>query len=354
MKVLVTGARGFLGSHLVPYLIEKQYQVKVLLRPQSASSSKGNENHLSASGEYAFLKQVEVVEGDVTDLESFDKAAQNTEVMFHLAGYTGFLAVNNLEAKRMMWEVNVNGTTHAISICQKRDLTLVHMSSVVTVGAGFRSNQILNEKSSYMMKGKGLAYFDSKKEAEKRVLEACRENKLKAVILNPSSITGARDMKKRARSLQKKVAMGNFYFYSRGGINVVDVESVVKATENALHKGQRGERYILSGENLTMKQYFNIIAQCSGVSPPFIPVPGFLLKVIGYIGSLFCYFGFPVLSITREVALISTLYHWYDNTKAKKELDFAPQPAEKSIDSSIRWWKNAKYSGNQVYRKSEG
>ena len=357
MKVLVTGARGFLGSHLVPYLIEKRYQVKVLLRPPPLSPQKSSSlankhiNKLQVNKELNFLQLVEIVEGDITDLKSVDFAAQGVEALFHLAGYTG-LTVNDMEAKKMMREVNVNGTSNVISVCQKRDLKLVYMSSVVCIGASTRA-KVLNEESPYWMDNKGLSYFDTKKEGELRVIEACKKNKLRAIILNPSSVAGAGDMKKKARSLQKKVAKGNLYFYSRGGINVVDVESVVKATQKALHKGRIGERYILGGENLTIKEYFNTIAHCSGVRPPFILVPNILLKMMGFIGSLLCYFRLAFF-ITKEMALVSTLYHWYDSTKAKKELDFCPKPAKESINNSIRWWKDAKYLGNKRMKKNIG
>ena len=200
----------------------------------------------------------------------------------------------------------------------------VHFSSVAAIGAGFTPEEILNENSSYNISHLKLGYFDTKKEAE----EIVKNSGLDVVILNPSTIYGPRDSTKKSRSTQLKVARGKFLFYTPGGASIVHIDDVIKATLKAYEKGQKKERYILSGDNLTIKTLFYKIAKLSSVSPPPLYLPSPLIKLMGMLGVL-----------NKEVAIISTLYHFFDHSKAKRDLDFHPQPSDKALHDSLEWSK---------------
>jgi dihydroflavonol-4-reductase len=169
------------------------------------------------------------------------------------------------------------------------------------------------------------------------VQKACKAEKISAVILNPSTIYGAGDMQKQSRKIQAKVAQGRFPFYTSGGVSIVDVESVVKACLQAVEKGRQGERYILSGENISIKQLFSLIAKTTGVKPPFIHLNHFLLRILAETGAGLQKLGlsFPV---SRESARLASLYHWFDHAKASQELNFIPMKAEQAIENSVKWW----------------
>ena len=316
MKVLVTGASGFLGASLCKALCKKG-PVHVLLRPTSDKS------RLNGLNLY-FHK------GDVTDLDSFQQAAKGVELIFHLAGVVAHSAKN----LKTMEKVNVGGTAYAIEVCRTQGAKLIHISSVVAVGAS-KKPRVLNEESPYDPTLSEIGYFNTKKQAEVLVQEACKKGDISAVILNPSTIYGAGDMKKMSRKVQAKVAKGHFPFYTSGGVSVVDVESIVSACLQAVEKGRSGERYILSGENVSIKQLFSLIAEAAGVKAPFIHLSNFLLHPLAEIGTVLqrCGFSFP---INRESVRLASLYHWFDHAKASEELGFKPKSAKQAIENSVK------------------
>jgi dihydroflavonol-4-reductase len=238
-----------------------------------------------------------------------------------------------------MERINVGGTANVIEAClTKKVRRLVYLSSVTAVGAGFTPDQVLNENSEYNVKELDLGYFETKHQAEILVKRAHEQKNLDCVILNPSTIYGEGDAKKGSRKTQVKVAQGNFKFYTSGGVSIVAVEDVVSAILSAWKKGRSGERYILSGENITIEELFKIIAEEAGVPAPHTKMPNFVLFLLGRIGDTMERFGLKG-SLSTENAWTATMYHWFDNTKAKKELDFSPRPARAAIHNSVSWMK---------------
>ncbi len=321
-KVLVTGANGFLGSWLVRRLIADGHEVFSLVRKTSdLSELEGIPTN------YLY--------GDVTDLQSLMAAFPGMDAVFHLAG---LIAYKKSEREKME-KVNVQGTRNVVEACQAAHTPrLVYISSVVAVGAGFTADQILNEESAYNISHLNLGYFETKHEAEKIVKAACDRKEIDAVILNPSTIYGPGDARKGSRKTQLKVAQGKFKFYTSGGVNVVAVEDAVSGIVSAWKKGRTGERYILAGENLSIKRLFEIIAREAGQAPPKTLLPSFALHLIGMIGDLMGSLGMKS-PISRENAWTSTMFHWFDSSKAQRELDFKPRPAEMAISQSVKWIK---------------
>lgn len=321
-KVLVTGANGFLGSWLCRNLIDQGSQVCALVRKNSDLS------------ELRGLK-IDYRTGDVTDLHSLLDASQGIDTVFHLAGLIAY----KKSQRDAMERVNVGGTENVLEACRAQSIRkLVHLSSVVAVGAGFTPDQILNEESEFNVHHLNLGYFETKKKAEEKVQEACAKGRVDAVILNPSTIYGPGDAKKGSRNTQLKVAQGRFPYYTSGGVNVVAVEDAVAGILSAWRKGRTGERYILAGENLLIKDLFRIIALKSGQDAPDKEIPTFVLHALGISGDILSKMGIKS-SISRENAWTSTLYHWFDSSKAQTELDFKPRSAETAISQSVQWMK---------------
>lgn len=323
MKVLVTGANGFLGSWLTRALVNEGHEVSILVRPTSNLSE---------------LKGLDfkVRHGDVTDIFSLSEACVGMDAVFHLAGVIAY----KKNQRTLMEKVNVEGTRNVVEVCKQQKIKrLVYLSSVTAIGASFSPNEVLNEESEYRIHNLNLGYFETKKAAEDIVVEACKNNEIDAVILCPSTIYGAGDAKKGSRGVQVKVAQQKFKFYTSGGVSVVAVEDVIDGILKAWKNGKKGERYILSGENLTIQQLFTMIANEAGVTPPKVKIPNFILHIIGTIGDLFEAMGLSS-SISSENAYTSTMYHWFDSSKAKKELGFNPRPAKEAIHSSVQWMKD--------------
>lgn len=322
-KVLVTGASGFLGANLTRALSQQGHDVFALVRKSSDLSE--------LEGIACTL-----VYGDVTDRASLDKAFAGKEAIFHLAGLIAYKKAD----RQKMEIINVTGTQNVVDACLENNISrLIHMSSVVAVGASKDGEKPLDENSPFNLHALDLGYFETKLKAEKIVMEAVRTRNLDAVALNPSTIYGPGDAKKGSRSTQVKVARGKFPFYTKGGVSIVHVEDAVAAIIQAWHRGRSGERYILSGDNITIEQLFQMIAKAAQVPAPKILMPTFVLHVIGAIGDFLSLFGFSG-SLSRENAWTATMYHWFDSSKARRELDFKPRPAEIAISESVRWMKS--------------
>lgn len=320
-RVLVTGANGFLGKWLVRALVQQGHQVTALLRRPEEDL------------EFKTLG-VTLAKGDVTDLQSLQRAFQGIDAVFHLAGVVAYRRSD----RKLMEQVNVQGTANVIAACLENKVDrLVHISSVSAIGASLSPTNILNENSEFNLSKFDFGYFETKRAAELLVLAAIKNRGLNAVILNPSTIYGAGDMEKGSRSTQRKVALGKFPFYTSGGVSIVAVDDVVSGILAAWQKGPKGERYILSGENILIKDLFARIARAAKVPPPGYLMPNWILILLGQMGDLLSAIGVHT-SLSSEAARVATLYHWYDNSKARRDLEFNPKPAQSAIEESVNWF----------------
>lgn len=322
MKILVTGATGFAGSWMCRKLLDEGHNVVILRRENSDLSEI---EHL----------ELEHAMGDVTDKGTVIRAMKDVQHVFHLAGVVGYSKAQ----RGLMEKVNVQGTQNVVEACVETGVEkLLHFSSVVSIGAGRTEKEILNEGSKFNLGHLNLGYFETKKQAEEIVFKAVKEQKLHAVAVNPSTIYGPGDAKKGSRKTQVKVAQGRFPFYTAGGVSIISIEDVVKAAFTAWQSGSPGERYILSGDNITIKELFHIISDCAGVAPPKFYLPKPIIKALGITGDMLEAFNKKGM-LNSENAATSVMYHWFDNSKAKKHLGLNPQPARTAIESSIRWIK---------------
>lgn len=322
MKIVVTGANGFLGSWLTKELARQGYDVHILARPTSDLSDLEGVKY-------------KTLYGDVNDPVSLEKAFVDAKGVFHLAGVVAYKS----EDRSLMEKVNVEGTAHVVAAAEKMKVPkFLHLSSVVAIGASKSSHEILNENSPYTISNLNLGYFETKRKAEVLVKAAADRGAFETLIVNPSTIYGAADAKKGSRSVQVKVAQGKFPFYTPGGASIVGIEDVVDGIVKAWDKGRHGERYILSHENWTVRQLFTAIAEEAGALPPSHLLPAFVLHTVGFIGDVLRPLGVKG-PITRENAWTSTMFHWFDNSKARRELGFNPKPAREAIHKSVMWMK---------------
>lgn len=320
-KVLVTGANGFVGGWLTRSLVESGHAVTLLLRHAPSEEIQG--------------LPFEVVHGDITNSEDCVRATKNQEAVFHLAGVVGYSALE----RELMERVNVRGTDLILEASIQNGVAkFIHMSSVVAIGASESPQNVLTETSPYTVARYNLGYFETKRKAEEIVFLAAQKKRIHAVAVNPSTIYGPADAKKGSRRTQLKVAKGKFPFNPPGGASIVAIEDVIQGILAAWSIGKSGERYILSGDNLTLKAIFEIIAKCAGVRPPQHDLSVATMRVLGKVGDLAEFAGLK-LGISSETATVARLYHWFDNSKARRELGLSFKPAQDSITRSVAWMK---------------
>ena len=326
MKVLVTGATGFLGGWLVRRLLDEGIEVRIIKRP---SSQLDEIEGLS----------LDIVPGDVTDEASLQEACKGVDSVFHLAGLIAYTRTQ----RAAMEKVNVQGTANVLKACKANNVRrLLHLSSVVAIGASFDGKVPLTEESPYNISDLDLGYFETKRAAEELVRDTVQRGEVDAVMINPSTIYGRADAKKGSRKTQVKVANGKFPFYPPGGVNIVAVEDVVDGIMAGWKRGRSGERYIMASENLLLKDAFKLIADASGVKPPSIGLARPAVFAIGKVGDILEAVG-KKGPLNTENAWTAVLYHWFDSTKAQRELGIQFKPAKYAIEQSVGWMKENGY-----------
>ena len=329
-KVLITGATGFLGQHLVKDLLAKGDQVSILARKTSDLSPFANQS-------------LQVFHGDITDRLALLHTTEQQDVVFHLAGLIAYKRAD----RKAMEEINVKGTANVVDACITNKVSqLLHLSSVVAIGASPTPNA-LNEDSEFNLSQFDLGYFETKRQAEQIIQKAVSENGLNAYMINPSTIYGPGDATKGSRKTQVKVALGKFPFYPPGGVNVVHVDDVIAAIHLCLEKGKPGRRYIVGGDNIRIKELFEIIAQTAGVPSPKYPIPRFALGALGFIGDQLRALG-KETPLSSETAITASYFHWFDSERAKKELGYNPRPSSEAIQASVQWMLNSGLVAKQM------
>jgi dihydroflavonol-4-reductase len=314
-KTLITGGSGFLGSHLVRALAERGDDLRVLAR---RSSKLG---HLDGI-------EFERATGDVTDRRAVRRAMQGVDRVFHVAGRTSLRSGD----RAAVFATNLRGAQIVFEEARQADVSkVVHTSSAGAIGVA-RPKGAADESSPFEIGHLGLAYVNSKHEAE---LEAFRHaaHGLPVVIVNPSFVLGPDDPSRTSMGLVRRFLLGQIPAYVEGALNIVDVRDVAQGHLLADEKGESGERYILAGRNFTFDRLFADLSRISGVDPPPLKLPT-AVAVNGL--RLAERLRIPVP--TRQEEIVSASLWWtYRNTKAKRELGFAPRPHEETLEDAVNW-----------------
>lgn len=325
MKTLVTGATGFVGSHIAKKLIQAGHQVRVLRRENSSTKMLAG-------------LPVETVVGDITDRASVFKAVQGCEAVFHVAGHVSFWRGNNELQKR----INVDGTRFVVEACLSHHVKrLVHTSSIAAIGFA-PEGRLGDETLPYNWWPYKVNYCNTKYLGEMEVQQGIKKG-LDAVILNPAVIFGAGDLNLNSGAMIFQIARGRVPFYPEGGCCVCDVEDVAKGHLQAFLKGKTGERYILGGENYNWKDLFTFIAATIGVTPPRRKIPTAAYKMVGYVSDLLARFTEKGPDVTPESVRLSTIPCYYSSQKAIRELGYTTTPFSETVKKTYQWYRENGY-----------
>ncbi|MCY0898838.1 MAG: NAD-dependent epimerase/dehydratase family protein [Firmicutes bacterium] len=270
MRALVTGASGFIGSYVVERLLARGVSVRAMARDARAAQ---------------YLKNwpVEIVYGDLATGLGLEDACHGVQVVFHVA------ALYSLERRhqRAMYETNVGGTQRLLAAIRRSPTVerVVYTSSTAAVGLR-PDGEPADESWEVDPRTLPDGYKRSKVLAEHVVREAAREG-LDVVIVNPSTPIGARDVKPTPTGATiRDAALGRMPAYVDTGLNWVAVQDVAEGHLLAWEKGQRGERYILGHENLTLRQLLERIERLTGVKAPRLRIPLGVAMTVAYADEL--------------------------------------------------------------------
>jgi dihydroflavonol-4-reductase len=326
MKAFVTGGTGFIGSSVVRALLERNVGVRALCR---AGSPRINLDGLDA----------EIVEGDLRDPASLRHGMAGCELVFHAGALYSFW----VRPRRLIYDVNVEGTRSVFDAAKATGVErIVYTSSVAALG--LRDDGRPADESTPTSVGEVVGdYKKSKYLAEKVALEYAKD--LPIVIVNPSFPVGPRDVKPTPTGqtildfLNRRMPA-----YIETGMNVVDVEDVALGHWLAVEKGRVGERYILGGENVTMKGMLDLLSDITGLPSPRVRVPYRPILALSYLNAAFCRL-FPKITprMTPETIRMSSHFMYFDPSKAVRELGFPQTPARDSLAKAVEWFRENGY-----------
>jgi len=324
MHTVVTGATGLLGGNLAIALLEAGHTVRATRRGSSKAA------HLA---DFA----IDWVEADLGDPEALTRAFQGADAVFHCAAA---VSIRKRPTPTLM-AANVEGTRHVIAAVRQAGVKrLVHTSTVGAVGLS-EDGQPCDETQRWNFDQQGMAdgYVTTKHLAEEEVLGAAAEG-LDVVIINPSYMFGPYDARPSSGAMIIEVVRGRVPGWTLGINNVVDVRDVARGTIAAWQRGKAGERYILSGEEVTYKALFERIAEIAGTRPPSWGVPRWATRLFGQAGDIQEWMsgGEPLInSVAAGYANCVTFRFRHD--KATRELGYAPGPIELAIRDAITWFR---------------
>ncbi|MFZ2083137.1 MAG: hopanoid-associated sugar epimerase [Candidatus Sulfotelmatobacter sp.] len=328
MKAFITGATGFLGSHVARVLAEQGADLRLLVRP---TSNLKNLEGLKA----------ETATGDLRDPASLEKAMSGCEVVFHVAADYRLWVRDPAE----MYRSNVEGTRSILEAARKNGVRcVVYTSSVATIG--FTGNgRPANEDSPVSLADMIGHYKRSKFMAEQIAMQAGRSG-MRVVTVNPTTPVGEQDVKPTPTGrIVVDFLKGKFPAYVDTGLNLVDVRECARGHVAALEKGKTAERYILGGEDLTLKQILDKLGMIAGLPSPKVKLPYFAAYAAGLVDETVSgrLMGREPRA-TVETVRMGKKKMWASSDKAERELGWKPVPADDALRRAVEWFRANAYA----------
>ena len=331
MKTLITGAAGFVGAAVLRELLKKGHKVKALVRQSSVLDNLKN-------------LDVEIVQGDLKDRDSLKRCIKDCKYLFHVAADYRLWVPRPQE----IYQNNVVGTENLMEEALNSEIEkIVYTSSVAVLGKPTEGD-IADEKTPVSVSQMIGHYKKSKFIAEEKVKKLYKTKKLPVVIVNPAAPVGPRDIKPTPTGkMVLDAAMKKIPAYLDTGLNIVHVDDVAKGHIQAFNKGKLGERYILGGENLTLKEMLEIISILCGNKPPKIRLPRKPLYPIGYVFEIFArLFNIKNPMLTVDMIRMAEKKMFFSSEKAKKELNYNYKSAKNALKDDIQWFIDNGYCRN--------
>jgi len=322
MRALVTGATGFVGAAVARALLQAQWQVRALAR---SGSDRSNLRGLS----------VEVREGDLNQPASLPPALEGCEALFHVA------ADYRLGARdpQQLYRTNVEGTRAILTAARGAGVRrIVYTSSVATVGIP-KDGTPGEERTPVALENMIGHYKRSKFLAEDVAREAARDG-ASLVIVSPSTPVGPGDVKPTPTGqLVLDAAAGRMPAYVDTGLNIVHVDDVAAGHLLAYERGRSGERYILGGQDMTLREILAQIAALVGLTPPRIRLPYGAVLPMAYVAEAFAKLTGHSGRLTLEGVRMSRKLMFFSSAKAERELGYSWRAPAVAFEDAIRWFR---------------
>lgn len=321
---LVTGATGFVGSAVVRELLNHGHRVRVLVR--------ANANRRNLAG-----LPVELAIGDLSDADSLAHALEGCNALFHVAAAYRLWTPDPSE----LYRSNVEGTRQLMHAAMAAGIErIVYTSSVATLGLNADGSPA-NEETPVTLDDMIGHYKRSKFLAEELVRDMVRNHGLPAVIVNPSTPVGPRDIKPTPTGrLIRDAALGRMPAYVNTGLNIVHVDDVAAGHLLAFERGKPGERYILGGENLSLQQILSEIAHITGRKPPRLRLPYGAVLPLAYLAERWATLigRSEDMQLTVDGVRLAKKLMYFTSEKAERFLGYTHRPAILALTDAVNWY----------------
>jgi len=320
MTTLVTGASGFLGSHVARQLVARGEDVRVLMRPSSTNRAVAD-------------LSLEYVTGDLRDVASLDRALAGVRYVFHVAADYRLWA----RRSREIYDSNVGGTKNLLEAAKRAGVEkFIYTSTVATIAVD--RPQPPDESTEAKLEEMVGHYKRSKWMAEREALNAAKQG-LPLVVAMPTTPVGAGDWKPTPTG---KIILdflnGKMPGYVETGLNFVGAEECAAGHLLVAEKGKVGERYLLGAENLTLKQMLDVLANITGLSAPTLKIPHGVALGAAYMNTIFSRLIGKEPQIPVEGVKIARHLMFVDCKRAQRELGFKPGPVSAALERAVRWY----------------
>ncbi len=306
MRVAVTGATGFLGTHLMNVLAEHEV-VPLSRRPNAAG-----------------------VSADVTSASSLRGVFDGCDVVIHAAGRVD----HTEDGAALTWAVHVDGTENVIAECRRAGVPrLVHVSSSGTVAVTTTATVTTENSPPPISVISGWPYYRSKLRAEQLAL-AANDDELAVVCVNPSLLLGPGDPDGAATETVRRFLRDQVPFAPTGGLSFADVRDVAQTTAHLLTEGTPGERYLLGAANWSFADFYGRLARLTGKRAP-LPTPAVANRVLAWLPNLGKDGFTPRLPLTRMDMELTRHWWWLDDSKAASGLDWSPRDPLTTLSDTV-------------------
>ncbi|MGO9423943.1 MAG: hopanoid-associated sugar epimerase [Steroidobacteraceae bacterium] len=322
MRALVTGATGFVGAAVARALLHEGWQVRALVR---SGADRTNLQSLA----------LEIAVGDLTERSSLDRATAGCEALFHVAADYRLGAPD----PDQLYRTNVEGTRNVLLAARHAGVEkIVYTSSVATMG--IPGDGTPGDEGTPVALAAMIGHYKrSKYLAERLVLEAAKDG-LPVVIVNPSTPVGPGDVKPTPTGqVVLDAASGRMPAYVDTGLNIVHVDDVAAGHLQAFHRGRPGERYILGGQDMTLREILADISLLVGRSPPRIRLPYAAVLPIAHLAEILAKVSGRSGRITLEGVRMSRKRMFFSSAKATRELGYSWRPPVYAFEDALRWFR---------------
>jgi nucleoside-diphosphate-sugar epimerase len=313
LKILVTGANGYIGSHLVPILVRRGHSVTCLLRdPEKA----GN---LAGMG-------VSLAKGDVTVRQSMREAMEGNDAVFHLAGW---YAVGNLDQARME-TINVDGARNVLELAVELGIgRIIHTSTVGVFGN--THGRIVDETYHVYKSVLNSQYERTKWAAHYEVAVPLQQKGVPLIILQPGFVTGKGDKSPHAEMFNYFLNRIPLMFGSKSGLTLAHVEDIAEGHAMALEKGRPGESYILCGPAITYRQVFELCEKITRIPATRLWAPGWAAAGLSDVMRVLERLGARMTLSAESLRSLADYTYWAKADKARTELGWTLRPLEEAL-----------------------